>query len=150
MDNSRDIPGYKYYVDAVTGERPAVFVAFVDLEPDPETDVNGVLFPVETDALSALDVRERNYERREVTELLSVAPASGRAWAYFGRADARGRYERGRAEGSLVVSRAYRDEVCEGFAELGPDEERRFAASTEAPDAPIRDLERIDLTPEGR
>src|SRR3954452_9313466 len=45
MDNSRDLPGYKYYVDPRTGERPRVFVAFLDLAPDPRARVNGVLFP---------------------------------------------------------------------------------------------------------
>jgi gamma-glutamylcyclotransferase (GGCT)/AIG2-like uncharacterized protein YtfP len=150
MDNSRDIPGYKYYVDAVTGRRPAVFVAFVDLAPDPDAAVNGVVFPVEAGALAALDARERNYERRDVTGLLSGPPGAGRAWAYFGRPDAHGRYERGLAQGSLVVSRAYRDEVRAGFAALGAAEEARFAASTDEPEAPIRDLKRIDVYPLAR
>ena len=30
MDNTRDLPGYKYYV-APDGTRPAVFVAFLDV-----------------------------------------------------------------------------------------------------------------------
>ena len=44
MDNSRDLPGYKYYVDRHSGARPAVHVTFLDLEPDPATAVNGVVF----------------------------------------------------------------------------------------------------------
>src|SRR3954467_12850461 len=65
MDNTRDLPGYKYYVDPETGERPAVYVTYVDLVKDPYSAVNGVVF--EARDLAALDARERNYERREVT-----------------------------------------------------------------------------------
>ena len=34
MDNRVDIPGYKSYRLRADGSRPAVFVAFVDIEPD--------------------------------------------------------------------------------------------------------------------
>ena len=33
MDNRRTIPGYKYYVDPETGERPPVRVTFLSLYP---------------------------------------------------------------------------------------------------------------------
>ena len=33
MDNSRDLPGYKYYLDPGTGDRPAGSVAYLDLAP---------------------------------------------------------------------------------------------------------------------
>jgi gamma-glutamylcyclotransferase (GGCT)/AIG2-like uncharacterized protein YtfP len=144
MDNSLDLPGYKYYVDAATGERPAAFVTFVDLAPDAGSSVNGVVFRVEDGALPALDARERNYERREVTGELAAEPG-GRVWAYFGRPDARERYERGRSEGTAVVSRPYRDLLREGFAELGSEELARFAASTDDPAVPLGDLTRVDL-----
>ena len=46
--------------------------------------VNGVALKVGPDELPALDERERNYERREVTGQLSVS-LGGRVWAYVGR-----------------------------------------------------------------
>jgi gamma-glutamylcyclotransferase (GGCT)/AIG2-like uncharacterized protein YtfP len=129
MDNSVDLPGYKYYVDAVTGERPDVYVTFVDLAPDPDSSVSGVVFPVNGDALDALDARERNYERREVTGRVAP-PTGGCVWAYFGTSDARERYERGRSAGTAVVSRAYLDVVRHD------------------PPVPVRDLKRVDLLAE--
>ena len=42
MDNRRTIPGYKYYVDPETGERPPVRVTFLNLYPAAEGQVNGV------------------------------------------------------------------------------------------------------------
>jgi gamma-glutamyl AIG2-like cyclotransferase len=132
MDNTRDIPGYKYYVDEATGERPAIHVAFLDLEPDPDTTVNGVVFPVTKQRLAELDARERSYQRRE------VAPDT---WAYFGRPAPK---ERARRD-NVVVQRAYFESVRGGFARLGSDQSARFEASTDAPRVPIRDLRRIDL-----
>ena len=138
MDNSRDLPGYKYYVDAKTGERPAVYVAFLDLAHDPATEVNGVLFPVDEDGLTRLDARERNYERRDVTVAVHPAPP-GTVWAYFGTAEARNRFDQGQA----VVSSEYLERVRARFEAL--DELRRFDASTDRPPVPVRELLRIDL-----
>jgi hypothetical protein len=137
MDNTRDIPGYKYYVDAQTGERPPVFVAFLDLEPDADTTVNGVVFPVTEERLAELDARERSYERRE------VAPGT---WAYFGRPEPKERASRD----NVVVQRAYLESVRDGFARLGPEQLARFESSTDDPPVPIRDLRRIDLTLSGQ
>jgi gamma-glutamyl AIG2-like cyclotransferase len=147
MDNSRDLPGYKYYVDAATGARPPVFVTYVDLVADAGCAVNGIVFPVEAEALAALDERERNYERRDVTGEVSPAPVGERVWAYFGRAEARDRFERGRAAGKAVVSRRYRDDLRDGFGHLGEAELRRFADSTDDPGVPEHDLIRVDIVP---
>jgi gamma-glutamylcyclotransferase (GGCT)/AIG2-like uncharacterized protein YtfP len=140
MDNTRDLPGYKYYVDARTGDRPAVCVAYVALEPDPETTVNGVVFPVERAALTALDDRERSYARREVTGQIDP-PTGGRTWAYFARPDARDRARRS----NVVINRRYHDAVREGFAALGPEQLAAFEDSTDAPPVPMRDLRRVEL-----
>jgi hypothetical protein len=144
MDNCRDIPGYKYYVDPKTGERPAIYVAYLDLEPDPHTTINGIVF--RSQDINALDARERNYERRDVTALLPP-PIGGRTWAYFGTPQARERFERGSNEENAVISREYLAAVREGFAQLGVDQLKRFDASTDPPPVPIRSLRRIDTPP---
>ena len=127
MDNSRDIPGYKHYLDPTTSERPAIYVAYLDLAPAPESSTRGVVFPVDPPALEKLDRRERNYQRCEVR----VEPSpEGRVWAYFGTAEARERFERGRASGTAVVDRDYYERVK--------------GASMEPPPVPIRALTRID------
>jgi cation transport regulator ChaC len=60
MDNRRTLPGYKYFLDAATGARPAVFVAFLDVVEDPAASVQGVAFPVTAAGLAGGDDRERN------------------------------------------------------------------------------------------
>jgi hypothetical protein len=147
MDNTRDLPGYKYYVDAQTGERPALFVVFVSVSeaarPDAEP-LNGVLFPVEPVDLPALDARERNYERREVTGLVPEA-GEGRVWTYVGSDAARERYATGAGRGAAAVSAEYLDAVRESFRALGEGELERFGRTTVAPAVPVRALRRVDL-----
>jgi len=142
-DNTAAIPGYKMYLRRSDGVRPAVFVAFLDIAPDPHTTVNGLARPVEAAELELLDRRERNYDRVDVTGVLDGV--DGRVWTYRGSQEGRERLRRGRAEGRAVVSRDYIEKVHAGFAELGEAEQRAFADSSDLGDLPVWDLERLDL-----
>jgi gamma-glutamylcyclotransferase (GGCT)/AIG2-like uncharacterized protein YtfP len=135
MDNSETVPGYKYYVDE-DGNRPALFVAFLDLQPDPEGRVNGVCTAVDPEALRRLDERERNYMRTEVTDALD-APL-GRTWAYLGSEAGRRRLLHGKQCRRAVISREYLDKVQAGLRALGD--------STDLDGLPIRDLVRVDVS----
>jgi hypothetical protein len=144
MDNREAIPGYKRYLDE-HGAHPPVHVAFLDLAAAGDDDaVNGVCRPVTTEQLATLDARERNYERRDVTDRIEDAP--GRVWAYVGSAAGRARLATGRAGGSAVVCRTYRDAVIAGFERLGAHELARFHRCTDLDDLPVRDLRRVDLS----
>lgn len=107
MDNRRAVPGYKRFVDPASGVAPPVHVAFVDLEDAGPSDVvPGVVLDVDEDALSALDARERNYER------VAVRLVDGTlAWTYRGSPEGRRRLAEGRAAGSAVVVRSYLEAV---------------------------------------
>ena len=140
MDNTVDLPGYKWYRDPRDGSRPAVHVAFADLVTAPGGGaVNGVLLP--TADLAALDARERNYERVEVT-----TEAGERAWTYVGSAAGRARFADGRAAGTLVVARAYVEAIQAGFRALGPEEHAAFLASSDLGGVPVVALERVELS----
>jgi hypothetical protein len=140
MDNTVTIPGYKYYLDP-DDTRPDVCVAFLDLEEAPDAWVNGICMPVNAAALRALDDRERNYERVEVTS--GIEPVIGRTWAYAGRAESRQRFAEASAAGRCVVAGAYLDVVEHGFRALGEWDD--FEASTVGVRPPLRDLRRVDL-----
>jgi cation transport regulator ChaC len=137
MDNRRTLPGYKYYLRP-DGSRPELFVAFLDLVREPGAAVDGVLFEVPD--LGAVDARERNYARVEVTGALDGGPGglAGPVWAYLGLAEARERYARARAAGSAVVARAYLEGVRAGLAAHG-------LAFETAPELPVVDLDRVDV-----
>ena len=110
MDNREIVPGYKVYVDARTGLRPEVEVAFLSITPEPGASVDGLAFPVSDEKLAELDERERNYVRHDVTELVD-ADLGGRVWAYVGSVAGRLRLARGRRRGTAVVSRRYLEKV---------------------------------------
>jgi dephospho-CoA kinase len=128
MDNRDTIPGYKFYVDEDTGERPEVYVAFLSIWPEPGASVEGVAFAVDDAALAELDARERNYDRRDVTALTN--PGLGApVWAYVGSADGTARCAAGRAAGTAVVAEAY----------------LAIVPAAEPPDLPVRRLLRRDV-----
>ncbi len=143
MDNTVDLSGYKHYVSPETGERPEVFVTFLNLAAEPGGCVNGVLLPVDDDALAVLDRRERNYDRLEVTDRV-VGGAAGTVWTYVGSAAGRARYETGRRAGRAVVSREYRDAALGAFAVLGDRALADFWRTTAEPTCPVVDLCRVD------
>ena len=142
-DNARSIPGYKMYLRRSDGTRPPVYVAFMDLEPDPACSVKGVVRQVDAADLRDLDRRERNYERVEVTG--QIEGVEGRVWTYRGSAEAHERLRRGRELGRAVVSRDYLEKVREGFRRLGAEEERSVLDPSSLEDLAVWDLERVDL-----
>jgi hypothetical protein len=142
MDNRRDLPGYKYYT-ASDGSRPAVCVAFLDVAADAAAAVNGLCLPVVDALLSRLDVRERNYERLDVTD--RVAAGGARVWVYAGRADSRERLRAARRAGSAVIDAGYLDAVQGAFAALGDDELALCRPSLAPGELPVRALVRHDL-----
>lgn len=145
MDNALSLPGYKYYLDARDCSRPQVAVTFLNIVSAPGHRVNGVLVPVGAHELTELDRRERNYERLEVT--CSIEPAAGaRVWSYFGRPEARERFERGRRAGRAVVDRSYLDAVRAGFAALGDGSLAEFDASTDPHRCGVLELVRVELS----
>ena len=84
------------------------------------------MFAVDDGMLAALDRRERNYDRRDVSELVDVG---GRVWAYVGSEAGRARCAAGRAAGTAVVSAEYLASV----------------PAAEPPDLPVRRLLRRDV-----
>ena len=144
MNNGVDLPGYKYYLDG-HGDRPDVYVAFLDLRPAAGRSVNGVCVPVDDDELAALDRRERNYVRRDLTALCSVGQADARVWAYIGSSAGRRRLTTARAAGRAVIDRTYLEGVREGFRRLGPAEHAACAPSLEPDGLPVLPLNRHDL-----
>jgi hypothetical protein len=141
MDNRRDLPGYKHYTDP-SGARPPVFVCFLDVATEPASTVNGLCVPVDAPRLAALDARERNYERRDVSELVDADGA--RVWAYVGRPAARLRMRRAAAAGRAVIDAGYMDAVAGGFRALGAGEWEACAASLSPGALPVLALTRHD------
>ena len=140
MDNRVDVPGYKHYRLRADGSRPPVFVAFLDILADARATTRGVCVPVETEHLRALDHRERNYDRIDVTDAVHRAP--GTVWAYVGTAAGRRRLRRARDSGRAVVSRDYLERTRAAFAALGTGALQRFDRTAATDGLPVWELDR--------
>jgi hypothetical protein len=143
MDNRVDEPGYKSYRLRADGSRPAAFVCFLDIEPDPSAVVTGVCMPVDEPGLHELDDRERNYDRVDVSA--QVASAPGQVWAYAGSAAGRARLREGLALGSAVISRDYRDAALTAIAAIAPREAADARQASTEGGLVVVSLQRIDL-----
>ena len=142
MDNSQAIPGYKQYLDPATGTPPHCFVVFLNIVPDRDRDVNGAVFPVSGQELAALDRRERNYDRIDVSSSLAE-PMAGRVWTYVGSTAGVQRFHAGVHSNTAVISEAYALAVRRGCASLGEDAEVEFQSMTDPPPCPIVPLRRV-------
>jgi cation transport regulator ChaC len=144
MDNTLTLPGYKVYLSATDSSRPAVFVTFLNLVPADGRHVSGVLFAVDDEELAALDERERNYDRRDVTGLVDEE-RTGRVWTYVGKPEAEQRFALGAREGRAVIARAYLESVRAGFELIAADAIEEFDATTDPHGCPVLELRRVEI-----
>ncbi len=129
----------KHWLDRSSGERPRIRIAYLDLREENGSTVNGLALPVDSARLEALDRRELNYERVEVTA--AFEPELGaRVFAYFGLAEARERCHQGAADGNIFVSRDYLTAVRSAFEGLASDALPEFDRTTDPLPFPERDL----------
>jgi dephospho-CoA kinase len=123
------------------GRVDAGVVVCLGLEAATDEHCNGVVIRVSDDELAALDWRERDYHRTEVTEHVSseAGTMQGRVVTYVPRASAIDRYARARDERRAAVRRSYADLVERAFRSLGPRHLRGYSR-TPAPDVPVMDF----------
>jgi len=129
-------------VDVVQG-----LVVSLGLVADSGDGCNGVVVRVTDDELAALDWRERDYDRTDVTELVSFerCSRSDRVVTYVPRLGAIARYEEARDGGRAGIRRSYWDLVGAAFADLGGDHHARYAA-TPPPGVPVVEMSLSMLT----
>lgn len=103
---------------------------------------NGVIFQVTADELVALDWRERDYDRVDVTDLTTVdgGAVDARINVYVPRLSSIERYEAARDAGRAGIRLSYWNLVRDAFATLG-DDHSEWYARTPAPDVPVVDIE---------
>jgi hypothetical protein len=140
MNNWEGGEGVKHWLDRETGERPRIRVAYLDIYERAGSTVNGLALPVDRERLEALDEREINYQRVEVTEAFE-GTARGRVFTYVGLDAARERCRRGAAAGDVFVSRDYVAGVRSAFERLAPVALPEFDHTTDPLPFPECDLQ---------
>lgn len=167
MNNQIDLPNYKYYVDARSGQRFDGFVTFLNLYPSENSQILGILFEVNDQEIQHLDLRERNYQRLEIsdawfesgshfwTEPGSDAlpmplteswefPTSCPTWVYSGLDAAVQRYQQGMTAAKIAIAQPYAAAVTAAYASLGPAALQNYQTTTDPPTIPTLPLRRID------
>lgn len=139
MNNKVDLPEYKYYRDRYANNRLDGFVAFLNIRPHPDRIISGILFRVSNAELKKLDLRERNYQRINITNQLNIKARN--AWVYIGSKDAEQRYQKGLSQGKAFISQDYYNSVQNAYRSLGEREWTNYLATTNKPSFPIMDLE---------
>jgi hypothetical protein len=139
MNNWEATPLEKHFVDPDTGEQPRIRVAYLDIDGDPGSTVNGLAIPVDSRRLAEFDVREVNYLRVDVSG--SFEPAlPRRVFVYRATEEARERCRRHQPDAEVFVSRDYVAAVRRAFEELGKGQLEEYERSTEPLDFPERHL----------
>jgi cation transport regulator ChaC len=110
-----------------------------------DESVNGVIGWVHDHELPALDARESNYDRVDVSHLATVAGSvdlDAPIVTYVPRPEPQRWYESARDNGTAAVEQRYWDLVDGAFADLGADRRERYHATTPAPDIPVVSMRR--------
>jgi cation transport regulator ChaC len=115
---------------------------------DDGTTCNGAVFPVFRGDLNLLDVRERNYERIDVTDSVKWddKPPNCTVYTYVPKAEAAAKVALARNHGlAMNVRSEYKAMVEAAFASVGEEALRRYRETTPEPadDMPVESMETV-------
>jgi len=139
MNNWEAAPAKKHYVDPASRLTPRIRVAFLDVEAAQGRTVNGLAVPVDAARLAAMDLREVNYSRIDVSSQFEPS-LDQPVFVYRGTVPARERCRVPPHDPELVVSQDYLDAVRLGFDTLGSGCLDEFDQSTPPCPFPLRRL----------
>jgi hypothetical protein len=140
MRNRHADPTDKHY-ELPDGTRPDRTISALGIEPDQDSNVNGVVFRVTRLELVALDRRERRYRRIECShQIVADLPIPGQVFTYTPLESAMSLTAASQADGSDTVSESYKLLVEKGFESLGPEAHAAYLASTDVPTSPVMPL----------
>jgi len=140
MRNRHADPTDKYY-ELPDGARPNRTISALGIEPDQDSNVNGIVFRVTRSELEALDGRERRYRRIECShEVVAELPTPGQVFTYTPLESAMSLTAASQADGSDTISESYKLLVEKGFESLGPEAHAAYVASTDSPTSPVMPL----------
>ena len=117
-------------------------VVCLGIEAAADERCNGVVVRVDDDELAALDRRESDYDRTDVTDLVATEHDGfgGRVVTYVPRPSAIERYRLARIERRAAVRRGYVDLVRDAFGALGSSHLDEYERATPDPDVPVVDF----------
>jgi hypothetical protein len=130
----------KHFLDPGSGLKPRIRVAYLDIEEQAGSTVNGLAIPADAARLAELDRREINYSRIDVSAAFRPA-ISHPVFTYVGSDAARRRRRLETPDAPIHVSRQYVSRIRRAFTALGPDGLAEYERTTEPLRFRERDLE---------
>lgn len=140
MNNWEAGDAEKHFVDPGSGLKPRIKVAYLDIEEQAGSTVNGLAIPANEGRLADLDLREVNYSRIDVSAAFRPR-IPHRVFTYVGTDAARERSRHQTPDAGVHVSRQYVERIRQAFAALGPDALAEYERTTEPLPFRERDLE---------
>ena len=135
MGNLHDDLTDKYYVDAA-GQRPDLGVTALGITATPDEAIGGVIFRVSGAQIARFDLRERRYDRIDVTSSVqsdALMESDDAIVTYAPSAAALRTHSQHLAKGTVVSARSYVQTIADGFGEMDTVELARFQAELTPP-----------------
>ena len=105
-------------------------IFYLNIQPDADCHINGIIFVVTKEELEKFDQREWIYDRVAVTEnLRGVRVEGGTAWAYRAKPEHVSAHPASPRLGA--IRRTYLDILATGHRDLGPEFAAAYTASTD-------------------
>jgi len=76
------MPNSTFYAETADGKVYPERILYLNIRPDPQTQLSGVLFVVDPEDLANFDKREWIYRREEISDLLNGVVEGGPAYVY--------------------------------------------------------------------
>jgi cation transport regulator ChaC len=124
------MPNRTFHEDRPGGPMTPETILYLNVRPDPWTDLPAIVFVVDQEELEAYDKRESIYDRVDVTRELDINIEGGRAYIYVCRSEYRLSDVDSVQKGAIRA--AYLRIVENGLAQLGEEFRQGYAASTDA------------------
>jgi cation transport regulator ChaC len=137
------MPNTTFYTETPSGPMKPGHIVYLNVRPNADNLLNGVLFVVRPEELTAFDQREWIYDRRTITQdLRGIAITGGDAYVYVGKPERI--LPPGLTREHGAVRRTYLDIIEKALRAWGPDFRAQYDASTEvAPQHLVMDDRKI-------
>jgi hypothetical protein len=135
------MPNEGFYEKTVAGRLTPERIMYLNVQPSPQSELNGVLYFVTGEELKLIDARECGYDR----VLVDCEGRVSKAYLYLSQPQ--WICEPGKPRSWAAVRKSYLDAVAEGVDSLGPGFRADYEASTEPvnPDSILYDTINDDV-----
>lgn len=129
----------RQYIHPIRKDIPDVEIVFLNIEPEKNSYIHGILFEVTDEELAMIDKRERSYKRTDVSNLI-YKHVEGTVWTYEALESHKELFNTAVENNRAVIVKGYYDLVLQSYKNNGKDYIENYLNTTSNIDSiPIRD-----------